>query len=94
MTNTSSRFFRGGLWLVCCPDQERVVSWRGLFVVPIPHLIPQLTNTHAVPALLIGVILGPVGAKFLDPEKWGSATPGQEPAITLGVMRVMIGIQL
>ncbi|KAI1148176.1 Cation/H+ exchanger [Nemania diffusa] len=49
---------------------------------------------EALPALLIGVILGPVGAKFLDPEKWGSATPGQEPAITLGVMRVMIGIQL
>ncbi|KAI1121253.1 Cation/H+ exchanger [Nemania abortiva] len=49
---------------------------------------------EALPALLIGVALGPMGAKFLDPEKWGSATPGQEPAITLGVMRVMIGIQL
>ncbi|KAI0418228.1 Cation/H+ exchanger [Xylaria grammica] len=49
---------------------------------------------EALPALLIGIILGPVGAKFLDPERWGSAQPGQEHAITLGVMRVMIGIQL
>ncbi|KAI1169711.1 Sodium/hydrogen exchanger family-domain-containing protein [Nemania sp. FL0916] len=49
---------------------------------------------EALPALTIGVILGPLAAKFLEPQKWGSATPGQEPAITLGVMRVMIGIQL
>ncbi|KAI0453896.1 Cation/H+ exchanger [Xylaria acuta] len=49
---------------------------------------------EALPAFTIGVILGPVAAKFLDPEKWGSAAPGQEPTITLGVMRVMIGIQL
>ncbi|KAI1294100.1 Cation/H+ exchanger [Xylaria venustula] len=49
---------------------------------------------EALPALFIGVLLGPVTAKFLDPERWGSAAPGQEPSITLGVMRVMIGIQL
>ncbi|KAI1742853.1 Cation/H+ exchanger [Xylaria scruposa] len=49
---------------------------------------------EALPAFIIGVILGPVAAKFLDPERWGSAAPGQEPTITLGVMRVMIGIQL
>ncbi|KAI3328658.1 Cation/H+ exchanger [Ustulina deusta] len=49
---------------------------------------------EALPALVIGVILGPIAAKFLDPERWGSAAPGQEPTITLGVTRVMIGIQL
>ncbi|KAI1498449.1 Sodium/hydrogen exchanger family-domain-containing protein [Biscogniauxia marginata] len=49
---------------------------------------------EALPALLIGIILGPIAAKFIDAERWGSATPGQEDAITLGVMRVMIGIQL
>ncbi|TGJ80331.1 hypothetical protein E0Z10_g8449 [Xylaria hypoxylon] len=49
---------------------------------------------EALPALIVGVILGPLAAKFLDPEKWGSANPGQEAAITLGVMRLMIGIQL
>ncbi|KAI1365127.1 Cation/H+ exchanger [Xylaria arbuscula] len=48
---------------------------------------------EALPALLVGVILGPVAARFLDSERWGSTAPGQEPSITLGVMRVMIGIQ-
>ncbi|KAK5625472.1 hypothetical protein RRF57_001188 [Xylaria bambusicola] len=49
---------------------------------------------EALPALLIGVLLGPVAAKFLDPRRWGSAASGQEPTITLGVMRIMIGVQL
>ncbi|KAI0399963.1 Sodium/hydrogen exchanger family-domain-containing protein [Xylaria palmicola] len=49
---------------------------------------------EALPAFGIGVILGPVAARFLDPTRWGSAAPGQEAAITLGLMRVMIGIQL
>lgn len=51
-------------------------------------------DANSVPAVIIGVLLGPVAANFLDPERWGSATPGQEPTITLSVMRVMIGIQL
>ncbi|KAI5919417.1 Sodium/hydrogen exchanger family-domain-containing protein [Camillea tinctor] len=49
---------------------------------------------EALPALLVGIILGPISAKFLDSERWGSAIPGQQDAISLGVMRVMIGIQL
>jgi hypothetical protein len=36
-----------------------------------------------VPAVLIGVILGPIAARFLDAEKWGSAAEGQKEAITL-----------
>ncbi|KAL2201946.1 hypothetical protein CC79DRAFT_1345125 [Sarocladium strictum] len=49
---------------------------------------------EALPAVLIGVLLGPVAAKFIDTERWGSASPGQTGAITLGLMRVMIGVQL
>jgi NhaP-type Na+/H+ or K+/H+ antiporter len=49
---------------------------------------------EALPAVLIGVILGPVAAKFIDSERWGSASPGQTSEITLGVARVMIGVQL
>lgn len=37
----------------------------------------------AVPAVLIGIILGPVSAKFLDAERWGSAVEGQQESITL-----------
>ncbi|KAI1424263.1 Cation/H+ exchanger [Xylaria sp. FL1777] len=63
----------------------------GLFAVKIKNV---WYLGEALPAVTIGVFLGPVAAKFLDPERWGSATPGQEASITLGVTRVMIGIQL
>ncbi|KAH0426455.1 sodium/hydrogen exchanger family protein [Colletotrichum camelliae] len=49
---------------------------------------------EALPAVVLGVCLGPLAAKFLDSERWGSAVPGQTNEITLGLMRVMIGIQL
>ncbi|KAK8145551.1 hypothetical protein G3M48_004292 [Beauveria asiatica] len=49
---------------------------------------------EALPAVALGVILGPIVAKFLDSERWGSAESGQTNAITLGVTRVMIGVQL
>ena len=37
----------------------------------------------AVPAVLIGIILGPVAGNLLDPERWGSSAEGQKEAITL-----------
>ncbi|CVK86554.1 related to Na+/H+-exchanging protein [Fusarium mangiferae] len=49
---------------------------------------------EALPAVFLGVILGPIAAKFIESEKWGSAEPGQTSAITLGIARVMIGVQL
>ncbi|KAF9880873.1 sodium hydrogen exchanger family protein [Colletotrichum karsti] len=49
---------------------------------------------EALPAVLIGILLGPLAAKFIDSERWGSATEGQTSAITLGLARVMIGVQL
>ncbi|RMJ19975.1 hypothetical protein CDV36_000417 [Fusarium kuroshium] len=49
---------------------------------------------EALPAVIFGIILGPLSAKFIESEKWGFATPGQTNAITLGTIRVMIGVQL
>ena len=49
---------------------------------------------EALPAVVIGIILGPIAAKFIDSERWGSAADGQTSAITLGLARVMIGVQL
>ncbi|KAF5580151.1 Na(+) H(+) antiporter [Fusarium pseudoanthophilum] len=49
---------------------------------------------EALPAVFFGVILGPIAAKFIESEKWGSAEAGQTSAITLGLARVMIGVQL
>ncbi len=36
-----------------------------------------------VPAVVIGIMLGPIAAKFLDADRWGSAAPEQMGAITL-----------
>jgi sodium/hydrogen antiporter len=33
--------------------------------------------------MVFGIILGPVSAKFLDSERWGSAEPGQTEDIAL-----------
>lgn len=49
---------------------------------------------EALPAMVFGIALGPIAAKFVDSERWGSAIAGQVPDITLGVTRVVIGIQL
>lgn len=49
---------------------------------------------EALPAMVLGIILGPVSAKFLDSERWGTAQEGQSEAIALGLMRIVIGIQL
>ncbi|KAH6618489.1 Sodium/hydrogen exchanger family-domain-containing protein [Boeremia exigua] len=49
---------------------------------------------EALPALLVGIILGPIAAKFIDSERWGSSVQGQTEEITLGITRVVIGIQL
>lgn len=38
---------------------------------------------EALPALLVGIILGPIAAKFIDAERWGSAVPDQLEHITL-----------
>lgn len=49
---------------------------------------------EALPAVFVGVLLGPIAAKFLDSTRWGSAAAGQTSVITLGVARVVIGVQL
>jgi hypothetical protein len=36
-----------------------------------------------VPAVLLGIALGPLAAKFLDAERWGAGADGQQEAITL-----------
>ncbi|UPK98159.1 hypothetical protein LCI18_009094 [Fusarium solani-melongenae] len=48
----------------------------------------------ALPAVVVGIILGPVAAKLIEADKWGAGHEGQTRSITLGVTRVMIGLQL
>ena len=41
------------------------------------------TDDFQVPAVIFGVVLGPIAAKFLDSERWGSRETGQTSEITL-----------
>ncbi|KLU86018.1 Na(+)/H(+) antiporter [Magnaporthiopsis poae ATCC 64411] len=51
---------------------------------------------EALPAMAIGVVLGPVAGRLLDNTRWGpgNLSEDQKDAITLGFMRVMISVQL
>ncbi|PHH62809.1 hypothetical protein CDD81_6701 [Ophiocordyceps australis] len=75
-----------------------VLSVLGTFIVLYGIISVKIKQKwylgEALPAVAIGVALGPIAAKFLDSERWGSAEKGQTPEITLGVTRVMIGLQL
>ncbi|KAJ1332076.1 sodium/hydrogen antiporter [Microdochium nivale] len=79
-------------------ELNTVVAVFGAFIVLFGFLSVKLKRAwylgEALPAVLIGIILGPVSAKFIAPEKWGAAVPDQLSPITLGVMRVMISLQL
>lgn len=47
-----------------------------------------------MPAFVFGAIMGPLAINWLDSRRWGSAIVDQVPDITLGMARVVIGIQL
>ncbi|KAH8672418.1 Sodium/hydrogen exchanger family protein [Ilyonectria robusta] len=75
-----------------------VLSVLGAFTVLYGIISVKLKQAwylgEALPAVALGIALGPIAAKFIESEKWGSAEEGQTNAITLGVARVMIGVQL
>jgi NhaP-type Na+/H+ or K+/H+ antiporter len=43
---------------------------------------------EALPVLMIGIVLGPVAAKFIDSERWGSAVKDQTSDITLVTLSI------
>ncbi|KAK2051520.1 sodium/hydrogen exchanger family protein [Colletotrichum caudatum] len=79
-------------------DLNIVLAVFGAFIILFGVLSVKIKNVwylgEALPAVMLGICLGPLAAKFLDSERWGSAVEGQTSDITLGVTRVMIGIQL
>ncbi|KAK7995117.1 hypothetical protein PG990_013890 [Apiospora arundinis] len=69
------------------------ITLYGLFSV----LIKSKTLLgEALPAMCIGILLGPILANFLNNTRWGPGdlSEDQKSAITLGFMRVMISVQL
>ncbi|KAF9892601.1 hypothetical protein FE257_001003 [Aspergillus nanangensis] len=75
-----------------------VISVLGGFMVLYALASVKIKNVwylgEALPAMLVGIILGPMAAKFLDATEWGAAVKDQEEAISLGLCRVVIGVQL
>lgn len=80
-------------------DLNTVVAVLGTFIILYGIISVKIKSRwflgEALPAVLIGIILGPISAKFLDSSRWGSSpSPEQTSAITLGLTRIMIGVQL
>ncbi|KAF2793622.1 Na(+)/H(+) antiporter 1 [Melanomma pulvis-pyrius CBS 109.77] len=75
-----------------------VIAVLGAFIVGYGFISVKIKQVwylgEALPAMLVGIILGPLSAKFLSAERWGSAEEGQQEAITLGLCRIVIGVQL
>ncbi|OAL43561.1 Na(+)/H(+) antiporter 1 [Pyrenochaeta sp. DS3sAY3a] len=75
-----------------------VIAVLGAFIISYGFFSVKIKQVwylgEALPAVLLGIILGPLAAKFLDAERWGSGVEGQQEAITLGMCRIVIGVQL
>lgn len=75
-----------------------VIAILGTFIVAFGFISVKIKQVwylgEALPAVFFGIILGPIASKFLDAERWGSAEKGQQEAISLGLCRVVIGVQL
>ncbi|KAL4930338.1 putative plasma membrane antiporter [Aspergillus undulatus] len=75
-----------------------VISVLGAFIILFALASVNIKNKwylgEALPAVLVGIILGPYAARFLEATEWGSAIAGQQDAITLGMCRIVIGVQL
>ncbi|KAK8869051.1 Na(+)/H(+) antiporter [Apiospora arundinis] len=75
-----------------------IASVLGVFTILFGLIAVQIKNRwylgEALPAVIIGIILGPIATKVLDSQQWVLTTIIRQDDVTLGVMRVMIGIQL
>ncbi|EEP81432.1 conserved hypothetical protein [Uncinocarpus reesii 1704] len=75
-----------------------VLSVLGAFILLYGFISYKIKNVwylgEALPAVIVGIALGPIASKFIDAERWGVAAPEQQNAITLGITRVVIGVQL
>ncbi|KAH7025540.1 Sodium/hydrogen exchanger family-domain-containing protein [Macrophomina phaseolina] len=75
-----------------------VISILGAFIMLYGIISCKIKNVwylgEALPAVIIGIALGPIASRLIDSTRWGSATPDQQSLITLGMCRVVIGVQL
>jgi len=75
-----------------------VIAILGAFILLYGFIAVKIKTAwylgEALPAVVIGIMLGPIAAKFIDAERFGAASPNQQDAITLGMCRIVIGVQL
>lgn len=80
-------------------DLNVSLSILGTFIIGYGFLSVKIKQVwylgEALPAVVIGIALGQVGAHWIDPRDWGFENGSeQQNAITLGLCRVVIGVQL
>jgi hypothetical protein len=66
--NHRCRRFHCLLWLPFSQDQASVVFGRSLYALSYLDL-PNISSSCLVPAVLVGIILGPIASRFLDAER-------------------------
>ncbi|KAK5163172.1 uncharacterized protein LTR77_010956 [Saxophila tyrrhenica] len=78
-----------------------VLCILGLYVLAYAFLSVKIKQFwylgEALPAVIVGIALGQVGTRWIDPEDWGmQMANGSELQnnITLGMCRIVIGVQL
>jgi sodium/hydrogen antiporter len=75
-----------------------VISILGFFILAYGAISVKIKQKwylgEALPAVIFGAMLGPLATRWLDARMWGMAIIGQVPAITLGMTRIVIGVQL
>ncbi|KAK2759987.1 hypothetical protein FQN54_002723 [Arachnomyces sp. PD_36] len=75
-----------------------VLAILGAFIILYGVISVKIKNVwylgEALPAVVMGIILGPIASGFIEPEDWGVGAKDQLGAISLGVARVVIGVQL
>jgi hypothetical protein len=52
----------------------------------------DIANFQLVPAVVFGIIVGPVASRFIDSTRWGSAAKDQQEYITLVSLHVSLGL--
>ncbi|KAK4225307.1 putative Na(+)/H(+) antiporter, partial [Podospora fimiseda] len=75
-----------------------VLSVAGAFIILFGFISVKIKDKwllgEALPAVVVGILLGPIAARFLVVDRWEGVKEELIPEITLGLTRVVIGVQL
>lgn len=85
--------------LLSLSDLNVSITILGAFLVSYGFISVKIKQVwylgEALPAVIVGIALGQVGARWIDPKTWGFDNgEEQQNAITLGMCRIVIGVQL